>query len=129
MKHKAVLVPVLIIFASIIIMISLFSLRSDPPKSPAAPQAKIVDIEVAHLQDIESEIIGLGRLTSALPLVLYSEVSGIVMEGTIPFQPAQFFRKGDLILKIDDRQIQLDIKSAKSDQNCQKNDTQRENSL
>jgi multidrug efflux pump subunit AcrA (membrane-fusion protein) len=115
MKSKALLIPILIIIASIIIMIALFSLRSDPPKSPARPQTKIVEIEVAHLENIESEIVGLGRLTSALPLVLFSEVSGVVMEGTIPFQPAQFFRKGDLILKIDDRQIQLDIKSAKSD--------------
>jgi multidrug efflux pump subunit AcrA (membrane-fusion protein) len=115
MKSKAVFIPIVIIFASVIIMIALFSLRSDPPKAPAAPLVKIVDIEVAHLQDIESEIKGLGRLTSALPLVLFSEVSGTVMEGTVPFQPAQYFRKGDLILKIDDRQIQLDIKSAKSD--------------
>ncbi len=115
MKSKAVLIPVTIIIASIIIMIALFSLRSDPPKAPAVPQTKIVDIEVAHLQDIESEIVGLGRLTSALPLVLFSEVSGTVMEGTVPFQPAQSFRKGDLVLKIDDRQIQLDIKSAKSE--------------
>jgi multidrug efflux pump subunit AcrA (membrane-fusion protein) len=100
---------------SLIIMFALFSLRSDPPKTPATPLVKIVDIQVADLRDIKSEIKGLGRLTSALPLVLYSEVSGTVMEGTVPFQPAQFFRKGDLILKIDDRQIQLDIKSAKSD--------------
>ena len=115
MKFKAVFIPFAIIIASIIIMIALFSLRSDPPKAPAVPQTKIVDIEVAHLQDIESEIVGLGRLTSALPLVLFSEVSGTVMEGTVPFQPAQSFRKGDLVLKIDDRQIQLDIKSAKSE--------------
>ena len=115
MKFKSVMIPVIIIIASIIIMIVLFGLRSDPPKALAKPQTKIVDIEVAHLGDIESEIIGLGRLTSALPLVLFSEVSGVVMQGTVPFQPAQFFRKGDLILKIDDRQIQLDIKSAKSD--------------
>jgi multidrug efflux pump subunit AcrA (membrane-fusion protein) len=96
-------------------MFALFTFRSDPPKTPAAPLVKIVDVEVAKLQDIKSEITGLGRLTSALPLVLYSEVSGTVMKGNVPFQPAQYFRKGDLILKIDDRQIQLDIKSAKSD--------------
>ena len=115
MKSKVILIPVIIIIASLVIMITLFSLRSDPPKALPTPQTKIVDIEVAHLKDIQSEIVGLGRLTSALPLVLYSEVSGVVMEGTVPFQPAQYFNKGDLILKIDDRQIQLDIKSAKSD--------------
>jgi multidrug efflux pump subunit AcrA (membrane-fusion protein) len=96
-------------------MVSLFSFRTDPPKTPASPLVKIVDIQVADLQDISSEITGLGRLTSALPLVLFSEVSGVVIEGSVPFQPAQYFKKGDLILKIDDRQIQLDIKSAKSD--------------
>jgi multidrug efflux pump subunit AcrA (membrane-fusion protein) len=115
MKSKVFLIPFIIIVVSIIIMFLLFSFRSDPPKIPASPSVKIVDIEVADLRDIESQITGLGRLTSALPLVLFSEVSGTVMEGTIPFQPAQNFSKGDLILKIDDRQIQLDIKSAKSD--------------
>ena len=58
MKSKAVLIPIAIIFASIIIMIALFSLRSDPPKAPAAPPVKIVDIQVAKLQDINSEIKG-----------------------------------------------------------------------
>jgi multidrug efflux pump subunit AcrA (membrane-fusion protein) len=115
MKSKAVLIPIIIIIVSFIIMFTLFTFRSDPPKTPAAPLVKIVDIEIANLQDIKSKITGLGRLTSALPLVLFSEVSGTVMKGTIPFLPAQNFNKGDLILKIDDRQIQLDIKSAKSD--------------
>jgi len=115
MKSKVVLIPIIIIIVSIIIMVSLFSFRTDPPKTPASPLVKIVDIQVADLQDISSEITGLGRLASALPLVLFSEVSGVVIEGSVPFQPAQYFNKGDLILKIDDRQIQLDIKSAKSD--------------
>ena len=115
MKSKAVFIPIIIIIASIIIMFALFSFRSDPQKMPAVPLVKIVDIQVASLQDITSEITGMGRLTSVLPLTLFSEVSGTVMQGTVPFQPAQYFKKGDLILKIDDRQIQLDIKSAKSD--------------
>jgi multidrug efflux pump subunit AcrA (membrane-fusion protein) len=115
MKIKTAYLPVIIIAAAFIIMLALFSLRSDPPKTVAVPQEKIVEIEVAQLRNIPAEINGLGRLTSAQPLVLFSEVSGTVMQGNIPFQPAQYFKKGKLILKIDDRQIQLDIKSAKSD--------------
>jgi multidrug efflux pump subunit AcrA (membrane-fusion protein) len=64
---------------------------------------------------VPSEIIAFGRLKTAQPVILYSEVSGILMEGGVPFQPAQSFRKGDLILKIDDRQVLLDLNSAKSD--------------
>jgi membrane fusion protein (multidrug efflux system) len=115
MKIKTVFIPVIIILVAFIIMLALFSLRSDPPKAVAVPQEKIVEIEVAQLRNIPTQINGLGRLTSAQPLVLYSEVSGTVMRGNIPFQPAQTFKRGELILKIDDRQIQLDIKSAKSD--------------
>jgi len=115
MKIKSILIPLLIIFASIIITIFLFSLRSDPPKKPSSPKEKIVDILVVKLENISSALNGLGKLTSAQPLVLFSEVSGIVQKGNISFRPAQFFRKGDLIVKIDDRQMKLDINSAKSD--------------
>ncbi len=115
MKHRTILIPIFIITLSVIIMFILLALRSDPPKLTSVPQAKYVDIKVVNLQDISSEIIGLGRLASAQPLVLYSEVSGTIMTGNVPYKPAQFFKKGDLIIKIDDRQVQLDIKSAKSD--------------
>ncbi len=81
MKIKTAYLPVIIIAAAFIIMLALFSLRSDPPKTVAVPQAKIVEIEVARLRNIPAEINGLGRLTSAQPLVLFSEVSGTVMQG------------------------------------------------
>jgi len=115
MKIKSFLIPLIIISVSIIITIFLFSLRTDPPKTPASPKEKVVDISVVKLEDISSSLTGLGKLTSAQPLVLFSEVSGIVQKGNITFRPAQFFKKGDLIVKIDDRQIKLDINSAKSD--------------
>ena len=115
MKNRTVLIPIIIITLSITIMFILLALRSDPPKSTATLPTKYVDIELVSLGDISSEIVGLGRLASAQPLELYSEVSGTVIAGDIPYKPAQFFKKGDLILKIDDRQVQLDIKSAKSD--------------
>ncbi len=115
MKIKSFLIPVIIIIVSIFITIFLFSLKSDQPKTAATPKEKIVDITVVQLEDISSELNGLGKLTSAQPLVLFSEVSGIVQKGNIPFQPAQFFNKGDLIAVIDDRQIKLEINSAKSD--------------
>ena len=115
MKSKTFLIPVILIFFSVIIMIILFSLREEPPKTPPVPRTKIVDIQVAHLHSVMSNISGLGRITSSQPLVLFSEVSGTVLRGNIPFKPAQSFKKGDLIVKIDDRQLQLDIKSAKSD--------------
>jgi len=90
-------------------------MRKEPPTTVAAPKEKVVQTTVIDLTDISSEIQGLGKLSSAQPLVLYSEVSGTLIKGEIPFQPAQFFQRGQLLLKIDDRQINLEINSAKSD--------------
>jgi hypothetical protein len=33
----------------------------------------------------------------------------------VPFQPGQSFKRGDLLIKVDDRQMKLDLNSAKSD--------------
>jgi multidrug efflux pump subunit AcrA (membrane-fusion protein) len=115
MKLKTIVIPISIVVLGFIIMIGLFTLRSDPPKSVAVPRTKIVDIKVTTLEDIHTKITALGRVASAQPLVLYSEVPGTLMRGNVPFRPAQFFNKGDLVIKIDDRQIKLDIKSAISD--------------
>ncbi len=115
MKTRTVFIPVVMILAAVLIMVLLFSLRSDPPKSEVLPQVKIVETSVASLRNIPSTIIGLGKLASTQPLVLYSEVLGTIERGSIVFLPAQSFKKGDLLLKIDDRQVRLDINSTKSD--------------
>jgi membrane fusion protein, multidrug efflux system len=115
MKWKVVLIPLLILVFGFVTMRVLFSFKKEPEKREVVIQPKIVETEVVSLSDVPSEIIAFGRLMSAQPVILYSEVSGIIEKGTIPFQPAQPFKKGDLLLKIDDRQIQLDLNSAKSD--------------
>lgn len=115
MKAKFVLIPVLILIAGVIIMLVLSSFRKDQPKLSQEEKARIVEAEIVSLSDVPSEITGFGRITTAQPLVLFSEVNGTLVKGSVPFQPAQSFRKGDLLIKIDDRQIRLDIQSAKSD--------------
>ncbi|MEW5924935.1 MAG: efflux RND transporter periplasmic adaptor subunit [Candidatus Zixiibacteriota bacterium] len=116
MKKRIVfLIPVLILVGGFAAMMILISMRSDVPRRTPEPRPKFVEVMVAHPERKVATVSGLGRVTSAQPVDLYSEVVGTLMPGDIPFQPAQSFKKGDLILKIDDRQIRLDINSAKSD--------------
>ena len=112
---KKILIPVAILIVGFLLMKLLASFREDPALVNLPPRAKIVDVNVIHLQDIRSEITAFGRLTSTQPVILYSEVSGQLLAGSVPFQPAQSFKKGDLLLKIDDRQIGFDLNGAKSD--------------
>jgi multidrug efflux pump subunit AcrA (membrane-fusion protein) len=115
MKWKVILWPVLILLVGFGLMQFLLSLRSEQPRRAPQARPRIVNIEVITLKDVPSYIVAFGRLITAQPVTLYSEVSGILQVGEVPFQPAQSFRKGDLLLKIDDRQVKLDLNSAKSD--------------
>jgi len=117
MKKKIVIIllPIVILIAGFIAMRILISMKKEPPKRATTARPKIVAAEVVQLKDIPSQILAYGRLMSAQPITLFSEVSGEILPGNVPFQPDQSFKKGQLLLKIDDRQIKLDINTAKSD--------------
>lgn len=115
MKWKILLWPALIIVGGFVLMKLLLSSRSDQPRRTPQVRPRVVNVEVVKLGDVPSKIVAFGRLKTAQPVILYSEASGILLAGEVPFQPAQSFRKGDLLLKIDDRQVKLDLNSAKSD--------------
>lgn len=116
MKRKILIIlPIIILIVGFIAMRILISMKKEPPKRTTVARPKIVAAEVVALKDIPSQITAYGRLMSAQPITLFSEVSGEIMRGSVPFQPAQSFKKDDLLLKIDDRQIKLDINTAKSE--------------
>ena len=109
------LLPIVILVGGFFLMQFLFSFNEEAPRKKAEPRVKFVESELVQLKDIQSEIVGYGRLTSSQPIVLLSEVAGVMEKGDVSFKPGTSFKKGDLLVKIDDRQIVLDINSAKSD--------------
>ena len=116
MKRRILIIlPIVILVVGFLAMRFLISMKSEPPKRVQQQRVKIVGAEIVEYRKIPTSIVAYGRLTSAQPIVLFSEVAGTLIRGDVPFQPAQSFKKGDLLLKIDDRQISLDINTAKSD--------------
>jgi multidrug efflux pump subunit AcrA (membrane-fusion protein) len=115
MKGKYVLIPAAILAVGFLIMMTLISMREEPSEIKASQQVRFVETREIKLETVNARIIAYGRLKSSQPVTLYSEVNGTLVRGDIPFKPAQSFNRNDLILKIDDRQIRLDINSLKSD--------------
>lgn len=116
MKRKLIIIlPIIILIVGFMAMRILISLKKEPPKRQITVRPKIVAAKVVQLKDIPSQITAYGRLTSVQPITLFSEVAGEIIAGDVPFQPAQSFKKGQLLFKIDDRQLKLDINTAKSD--------------
>ncbi|MBC8376071.1 MAG: HlyD family efflux transporter periplasmic adaptor subunit [FCB group bacterium] len=116
MKRKAlVLTPLVLLVGGFIIMKILFSFKAEKPKRNAQITPRIVVTTVVSLGEVPAKLTTYGTLASSQPVSLISEVSGTLQAGDIPFQPAQSFKRGDLLLKVDNRQINLELNSTKSD--------------
>lgn len=114
-KSTKIVLPLIIVIAGVLVMMGLISLRTNPPKKIPEAQVKLVETEIVSLQSVASNVTAYGRVISSQPIELIAEVTGTIENGDVPFKASQRFSKGDLILKIDDRQIKMDINSAKSD--------------
>jgi membrane fusion protein, multidrug efflux system len=114
-KLIVALVALGIVVAGFAVMSLLSSLREEPPKKEPEQRQIVVSAETVAPGRVAAEIIAYGRLKSAQPVVINSEVNGMLEEGEVDFRPGQRFRRGQLLIKVDARQIELDISAAKSD--------------
>lgn len=86
MKQKILIIlPFAILIIGFITMRILISMKKEPPKRATVARTKIVAAQVVELKDIPSQITAYGRLMSAQPIRLFSEVSGEIMRGSVPF--------------------------------------------
>ena len=114
-KFITILIPAAILIMGGIIGYILLGFREEPQRRKPTPRPRIVRAETVELKDTPVTLEGFGKLASVQPVVLSSEVNGVLVSGEKAFLPGQNFKKGDLLLKVDDRQAKLDLNSAKSD--------------
>lgn len=115
MRKLLVLSPLILLIIGFVGMRLLSSFKEEKPKRTSQIRPRSVQTEVVTLGDVSAQFSTYGTLASSQPVTLIAEVSGTLKSGNIPFQPAQSFKKGDLLLKVDDRQIRLQLNSTKSD--------------
>ncbi len=108
-KTKKFVLPGAIIVIATAAMFVLLSMKTDPPRRPPETPVKYVQTSVVELGLVEARIIAYGRTASVQPVRLTADVSGTLERGDIPFRDAERFRRGDVIIRIDDRQVRLDI--------------------
>ncbi len=114
-KYMKYIIPVIIIAVGVVLMLFLSSLKKKTLKQDPVVASKIVVTEEVKLHPVASHINLFGRAATSEPVMLNSEVNGVLEKGDIDFKVSQKFFKGDLICKIDDRQAKYSLNSAKSD--------------
>ncbi len=117
-KHSYMIVTIVAILIllgfSYQVMAYLMGLRAEPElQSPPKVVRKVVARPAAY-ETITSPVIADGRVVSTQEIVVTTEVRGKILAGDVPFKKGQSFRKGDVLLRIFDKDTEFTLRSSKS---------------
>ena len=111
---KQILTPLAIVAVAVVLAAGIIASRPEAEQAVQQRRALLVDTVSVAKQDIKVTVKAQGVVTPRTETTLVSEVSGKVMEVAPAFLAGGFFRKGDLLLKIDDRNYRSQLKRAES---------------
>lgn len=115
-KRKIIIIVsgVSIVVFSFFSMQWLSGMKKMPPKRAPKEVIRYVKAEPIKYSDLNVEVTATGRVTTSADVTLIAEVRGELMRGDISFKVGESFKKGDLLVKIDDAIELYNMKSRKS---------------
>ena len=88
--------------------------QSMPGSVPPPPPTMLVDVIHAQSTTLQIKVKAQGTVTPRTQTTLVSEVSGLITEVSSAFVAGGFFSKGDILIKIDDRNYLAEVKRAEA---------------
>lgn len=92
----------------------LISFKQPPPRRPHEEVKRHVKATKVSYRDIESKVIGSGRLSSMQQVDVITEVQGKILTGDVSLKKGQPFKKDTLLFKVYDREARLALLAKKS---------------
>lgn len=111
---KIVLLSLLAILAAGLGAVALVALRPQAVRVPVQPPAVLVDVAVAQREPVTFQVRSHGVVTARTRTTLVSEVAGQIVEVAPAFVSGGFFRRGDVLVRIDPRHYETAHKRARS---------------
>lgn len=106
--------PFAILALAIAVTLILINARPEAKQQEIVRQPPLVDALVIEKSDVRIPVIAQGSAMPRTATTLMSDVSGRVTEVAQSFNNGGFFKKGDVLLKIDDRNYLASVKRAKA---------------
>lgn len=113
-KYIIILSGVVIIIFAFLSMMWLSSLKEDPRKVPPKESIRYAKAQPIKYKTRSAKIVAPGRVYSNSEVILSAEVTGKLLPGSIQFKKGQSFKKGDLLIKIYDKEAGFSLKAQKS---------------
>jgi len=100
---KKALVPLFILVAAGVLTSGMLKMRPEPEQSEISEQTLLVQTIATAPQDTRITVSSQGTVEARTRTNLVAEVSGRIIEVSPVFVAGGFFRKGDVLLKLDDQ--------------------------
>jgi len=114
-RRLIIIISILVILGGSYGLMAYFSsLKETTEQKPPEVQKRYVRVEPVTYGDIAILISATGRLASQQYVDVSSEVQGKILSGNIRFKKGQSFKKGDLLIRIYDKEASLNLQSRKS---------------
>ena len=113
-KSFKIVVPVLLLVASIVISWLLVTQRPKVHHKPVEIKHPLVSVVVAESETISVPVFTRGTVTPGTEIQLVSEVGGQILAVSDNFANGGFFRKGDELIRIDPLEYNVNIKRAEA---------------
>lgn len=109
-KTQQIIAALAIVCGAVLISVLLFQNRPVSESTPPPPTSLLVDVAVAVPQTVNVELHSRGTVMPATQTQLVSEVAGSVVTVSDKFHAGGLFEAGEIILKLDDRNYQSQLK-------------------
>lgn len=113
MKTKKILPVLIIVFASVATGV-LINARPEVATASVAPPALLVDVAQAKRNPVTFSVQSQGSVAPRTQTTLVAEASGQIVEVSPAFVSGGFFRKNDVLVRIDPRNYESAVKRARA---------------
>ena len=110
-----IILPVAFIVAAVVASLAMIHGRPDAPKEVAPKPALLVSVATARRQPTSFVVRSRGLVSPRTQTTLVSEVAGQIAEVSDAFVSGGFFRRGDVLIRIDPRNYETLVKRARAE--------------
>lgn len=90
-------------------------MKTLPPERPKKASINYVKVNTVEYREMDTEVVAYGRITSSQPLTIMAEVGGRLLPGQINLKPGTNFKRGQMLCRINDAEVRLNLQSRKSE--------------
>ncbi|MDA1300510.1 MAG: efflux RND transporter periplasmic adaptor subunit [Proteobacteria bacterium] len=111
---KTLTIPAIIVAVAAAAAIWMVMQQPAPAQRHPEPPILLVNAVAAQLSDVDLDVLAQGAVKPRTETTLVSEVSGQVIEVSPSFVSGGFFNKGDVLVRIDPRNYQAELRRAEA---------------